>query len=359
MTRLACAYAQRSGYDLSPLLRRFGLAPKDIEDDNVPIAVTTQIDLLNRLAEALNDKLLGFHIGNEFNLRATGFLYYAAASSETLGEALLKIGRYSSIVNEGVAVKVQCGAAVRIVIDYSGVSRQADRHQIEAWITAVIRFCRQMTGRALRPESVKVKHERIPESEEIDAFVGRRVEFGADLDEVVLPAAVGKLPIVSSDPYLNRLLIKYCDAVLARRKASPGKLRADVENTLAALLPHGQAGIEIVADKLAISPRTLRRRLAAESSSFAAVLKDLRFALAKRYLAEQNISISRIAWLLGYTEVSTFSHAFKRWAGRPPRLARSVVSRVAGPKGVPGASAFDGGAKNKSLSAKSKSRWSA
>lgn len=325
MTRLAYAHARRRGFDVLPLLRSFRMAPKEIEDDTVPIAVTTQIDLLNRLAETLNDKLLGFHIGKEFDLRATGFLYYVAASSETLGDGLLKISRYSSIVNEGIAVKVQCGDTVWIVIDYHGVSRHADRHQIEAWITAAIRFCREMTGRALRPLRVSLMHERIPESEEIDAFVGREVEFGANLDELVLPAEVAGLPIVSFDPYLNRLLTKYCDAVLAHQKVPPDKLRVDVENAIAALLPHGQASIDNVADRLGISPRTLRRRLAAESTSFTRVLTDLRFALAKRYLAEQNISISRIAWLLGYTEVSTFSHAFKRWAGRPPRVARAAT----------------------------------
>lgn len=324
MTRLAYAHARSRGFDVLPLLRSFGLATKEIEDDTFPIAVTTQIDLLNRLAETLNDKLLGFHIGKEFDLRATGFLYYVAASSETLGDGLLKISRYSSIVNEGIAVKVQCGDTMQIVIDYHGVSRQADRHQIEAWITAAIRFCREMTGRALRPLRVSLMHERIPESEEIDAFVGRAVEFGADLDELVLPAEVGGLAIVSFDPYLNRLLTKYYESVLAHKKASPDKLRADVENAIAALLPHGQANIDNVADRLGISPRTLRRRLTTESTSFTRVLTDLRFALAKRYLSEQTISISRIAWLLGYTEVSTFSHAFKRWAGRPPRVARTA-----------------------------------
>ena len=82
-------------------------------------------------------------------------------------------------------------------------------------------------------------------------------------------------------------------------------------------------GIENVAEKLHVSPRTLRRKLAAEDVTFARILEDLRFALAKHYLAEQDFSISRIAWLLGYAEVSAFSHAFRRWSGRPPRAARS------------------------------------
>ena len=308
-----------------PLLHGSGLSIKDIKDENIPIAVTAQIRFVNGLADALNDKLLGFHIAREMDLRSTGFLYYVAASSSTLGEALMKISRYSSIVNEGVAVKVRRGAPMRIVIDYAGVSRHADRHQIEAWITAVMRFCRDMTGRALLPQGIKIIHQRILQSEEFDAYFGRKVEFSARVDEILLPADVAESAIISSDPYLNRLLIEYCDEVVARRKAAPGKLRADVENALAALLPHGQASIENVADKLGISPRTFRRRLTAEATSFTTILKGLRLELAKRYLAEQNISISRIAWLLGYAEVSTFSHAFRRWTGQPPRVMRGAA----------------------------------
>jgi AraC-like DNA-binding protein len=88
------------------------------------------------------------------------------------------------------------------------------------------------------------------------------------------------------------------------------------------LLPHAQGNVESVAHKLGISPRTLRRKLAAEGVTFAGIREDLRLALAKRYLTEQDLSISRIAWLLGYTEVSAFSHAFRRWTGRTPRADR-------------------------------------
>jgi len=325
MTRLAFAHARAAGYDALPLLKRVGLSLKDIKDGSIPIAVANQIRFLNGLAAALNDRLLGFHIARGMDLRSTGFLYYVAASSATLGEALIKIGRYSSIVNEGVALKVERGTAVRIVIDYAGVSRHADRHQIEAWITAVMRFCRDMTGRALLPLGIKIIHERIRESDELDVFFGRTVEFSSGVDEILLSADVVETPIISADPYLNKLLIKYCDEVLTRRKTAPGRLRADVENAVAALLPHGQASLENVAKKLGLTPRTLRRRLDAEATSFTGVVRELRLALAKRYLAEGNVSISRIAWLLGYAEVSTFSHAFRRWTGRPPRVVRAAA----------------------------------
>ena len=94
-------------------------------------------------------------------------------------------------------------------------------------------------------------------------------------------------------------------------------------NAIAALLPHGQARHDVVATKLGMSPRTLARRLSAESSSFAAILDEMRSALAHRYLADPTLPISQIAWLVGYTEVGTFTRAFQRWTGLSPSAARA------------------------------------
>ena len=327
MTRLCCAHAQNAGIDVAPLLRRAGLTLSDIEDESVKLSVASQIRCVNLLAQALDDRLLGFHVALEMDLRRTGFLYYVAASSAVLGDAVRRIARYSTMFNEGIKLEADFGQVLQIGFKYAGISRRSDRHQIEAWITAITRCCREITGRELQPLEVRIIHQRIPQSAEIDSFFGHAVEFGADADEVTFAGEAAKLPIVQADRFLNKLLIGYCEDVLARRKARLGAVQADVENVLAALLPHGQIGIESVAEKLRMSPRTLQRKLAAEGVTFAGILEDLRFALAKHHLAEQDLSISRIAWMLGYTEVSAFSHAFRRWSGRPPRAVRSQRRR--------------------------------
>lgn len=327
MTRLCCAHAQNAGIDVAPLLRRAGLTLSDIEDESVKLSVASQIRCVNLLAQALDDRLLGFHVALEMDLRRTGFLYYVAASSAVLGDAVRRIARYSTMFNEGIKLEADFGQVLQIGFKYAGISRRSDRHQIEAWITAITRCCREITGRELQPLEVRIIHQRIPQSAEIDSFFGHAVEFGADADEVTFAGEAAKLPIVQADRFLNKLLIGYCEDVLARRKARLGAVQADVENVLAALLPHGQIGIESVAEKLRMSSRTLQRKLAAEGVTFAGILEDLRFALAKHHLAEQDLSISRIAWMLGYTEVSAFSHAFRRWSGRPPRAVRSQRPR--------------------------------
>ncbi|MGA9320188.1 MAG: AraC family transcriptional regulator ligand-binding domain-containing protein [Xanthobacteraceae bacterium] len=331
MTRAACARARAAGVDLPPLLRRIGLTARDIENESVPLRVTSQIKCLNLVAEALGDRLLGFHVAQGMDLRRGGLLYYVAASSEVLGDALHRIARYSSMVNEGVKLEAETGEKLRIVFAYAGVPRRHDRHQIEAWTTLIIRYCRELTGRGLQALAVRLMHHRIPESGEIDSFCGRRIEFSSDMDEVSFAGEAAKLPIANADPFLNKLLIGYSENVVTRRSARSGVIRADVENALASLLPHGQTQIKNVARRLGVGPRTLRRKLAAQGLTYAGILEELRFALARHYLSERDLPISRIAWLLGYTEVSTFSHAFRRWTGRTPRADRSRQRPAAPP----------------------------
>jgi AraC-like DNA-binding protein len=331
ITRLACARAQDAGIDLPPLLHRAHLTIREITDEDMTLAVPDQINCLNLIAEALGDRLLGLHLLQKVELRRLGFLYYVATSADTLGEALRRITRYSGIVNEGIALTADAGKTLKVSFEYAGVSRLTDRQQIEAWIAGLVRACRDMTARDLQLVSVKIMHQRIPESAELDSFFGRTVAFGADRDEVAFAGDAAGVPVVSADPYLSKLLLGYCDRALAEHKVPRGALRANVENAIAALLPHAQARLDSVARKLGISPRTLRRKLAAEGLTFAGILEEFRLVLAKRYLAEHDLSVSRIAWLLGYTEVSGFSHAFRRWTGRPPRADRLTRRRTASP----------------------------
>ena len=161
----------------------------------------------------------------------------------------------------------------------------------------------------------------------MNAFMGRDVTFGADADEVVFLGNAQQLPVVDSDPYLNRLLVRFCEEARSHRSVG-STFRVSVENAIAPLLPHGKARAPEIARRLGMSPRTLVRRLAAEGLTFVTVLDRLRADLAQRYL-QDNLPISKIAWLLGYREASAFTHAYKRWTGRTPKEARASKQRLA------------------------------
>jgi AraC-like DNA-binding protein len=285
--------------------------------------VRTQIKLLDLAAEELQDEWLGFHLARGFDLREIGLVYYVMASSDRLADALGNAERYSRINNEGVRLRfrMQDGTAT-IALDYVNVDRHADRHQIEFWLVTLVRICQQVTNRRLSPLQLKTRHFRNRTLAEFRALLGVDIEFGADADEICFPQPIAMLSVVGRDEYLNELLRRYGEEALARKPRERLTIRSRVEETLSELLPHGKATASDVARRLAMSPRTLSRKLAEEGTSFAEILDQLRAALARRYLQDKTLPVSEIAWLLGYREISSLTHAFKRWTGMTPRRFR-------------------------------------
>ena len=322
MTRLAYARAKAAGIALDPLLEQAGLTHQQIKDPRSVIKVRNQVNFLNIAAVALEDDLLGFHLAQTADLRELGLLYYVLASSQTLIDALQRAARYSSIVNEGLSLKFIDGKSVGISFHCVGVGRHLDTHQIECSMTALVRICRHLTGLRLLPNRVRLMHHRARNAEFAKIF-GDNVEFGTTADDITFSNTVGQSPVVSTDPYLNKLMIAYCEEAISHRRRTHGTFRSRVENVIATLLPHGRAHASEISRELGVSQRTFARRLSEEGLSFSEVLDGLRSDLANRHLADRDLAISQIAWLLGYRDGGAFSHAFKRWTGKTPGQARA------------------------------------
>jgi AraC-like DNA-binding protein len=324
-TRLAAARLQEAGIVLEPLLRKAGLSVDQIDHMEMRIGVASQIKFLDLAAQALNDPLLGFRLARDGELRNLGLLYYAAASSETLGEALGRAQRYSSIVNAGVVLQCSQANDFTIALRYFGVARHSDRQQMEMLVTTLIRICRALTGESLKPTLIRLVHGRSGGFSEVEKFFGCKIEFGAETDQIIFDKRAAQLPLVGSDPYLNEILLQYCEAALAQRQSNVSSLRVSVENAITPLLPHGKARLDAVARKFGMSRRTLARRLMAEGLSFNEILNQLRSDLAKLYLRERTLSISQIAWLVGFQGVGAFSHGCRRWTGMNPKSIRAQL----------------------------------
>ena len=324
LSRLAMARLKNAGVPVAPLLKRVGLTPELIADPEVRLSVRSQVTLLDEAATALKDDCIGFTLARDFDPRDLGLLYYVMASSQNLGEALKRLARYSKITNEAVVFGYREANRLTISLSYSGVPRHSDRHQIEFCMFAVIRICRLLTGRHLVPQHFTIAHHRSGNTSEMSRFVGTKVQFGTGTDEFSLEFDTRELPLIHSDNRLNDLLLKYCELGLAHRRDDLSQLRSKVENAISSRLPHGRVLVGDIAPTLGMSPRTLERKLSEEGLNFTEVIQQLRRDLAVRYLKERNLHVSKIAWLLGFHEVSSFTHAFKRWTGKTPSQMRAA-----------------------------------
>ena len=178
-----------------------------------------------------------------------------------------------------------------------------------------------LTNRDFAPLRMSFAHARNSELREIHRMLRCPVEFAQAADSWVLPQSVMELPIVSEDTRLLEVLEAHGDDLLSERGKTIG-VRGLVENQLISVLSSGRVQTGVIAEQLGMSVRSLTRHLAQEGTSFSEVLDHLRHRLALRYLEDEHVALQQIAWLLGYSEIGAFNHAFKRWEGTSPGQAR-------------------------------------
>ena len=335
LTRLAIARLKSAGVPVAPLLRRAGLTPELVADPEGRLSVRSQITLLDEAAKALKDDWFGFTLARDFDPREIGLLYYVMASSQTLGDALKRVARYSNVTNEALVFKYREGNNLTVSLSYSGVSRHSDRHQIEFCMFAVLRICRVLTGRNLVPQQFSIAHHRSGAPVEIARFVGTKVDFGADVDEFAFSIEAREMPLIHADNYLNDLLLKHCEAAQAQRRSDSSQLRTRVENAISSLLPHGRVHVDDVARSLGMSERTLARKLSDDGLHFTEIFQQLRRDLASRLSQRSQsacIQDCMAAWLSRGERIHAYIQALDRKDTEPDannsRRALSTELRV-------------------------------
>ena len=136
-----------------------------------------------------------------------------------------------------------------------------------AGLVTLVRICRQLTNGRLSPSRLKTRHFRKGMPAALRTFLGVDIEFGANADEIWFPRPIALLSVVGRDEYQNELLRRYAEEALARKPRERVTIRSKAEDILSKLLPHGKATASEVALRLAMSSRTLSRKLGEEGTS--------------------------------------------------------------------------------------------
>jgi AraC-like DNA-binding protein len=315
-------YLDSKRVDAEPLLLKAELSRAQLTQDPVGTSAVSQHRFLELAAVEADDPLLGLHVAAAMDLREIGLLFYLAASSGTVAEALEHLAEYAATTTEEIRLEISPRADETLLIFHRVlVSDEPCRQHSELIALAFNRVMQKLTNRDLVPARIGFAHARNSELREIHRIFRCPIEFMQAVHSWVMPQRLMELPIVSEDSRLLQILEAHAGAILSERRA-PAGLRRLVEDHLISLLPSGRAQASVVAEQLGMSDRSFRRRLLEEGVNFADVLDRLRNRLALRYLEDEHVSLKQIAWLLGYSELGAFSHAFKRWTGTSPGQMR-------------------------------------
>ena len=323
--KLVARRLEGRGLSAADLLQRAEIKPYVLNQRSARIPYYQHAALLDLSAKATENGCFGLDLAaNESDPRDNGLLAYTALSSKTFGEALKVVERYFHVLNEAIDVSVEFSPReVTVDYDISETGLATSRQAIEFGAANLVRSLRFLTNSRLRPAEVRFRHARNHEIAKFERFFGCPVHFGTRHNSLTFSHRQLGLPIATADERLHGLLIKYCEEILASRQDSSPDLRHRVETIITKLLCRGEAETEMVAHELGMSVRTLARRLGDLGVTYAQILDELRHDLALRYLRDPNLSLSQIAFLLGYSELSAFSHAFRRWTRTTPGVWRT------------------------------------
>ncbi len=171
------------------------------------------------------------------------------------------------------------------------------------------------------PKAIRFTYPEPSYRAEYDRIFGVPLFFNSHMNALLIDEAFLNMKLPRTNPYLSEVLGARAEELLKSLQSSK-TIRGRVENLLIPILHTGDASIDTIAVKLALSRQTLFRRLKAEGTTFEKVLDELRHKLALHYLNGKKVPVNQTAYLVGFSEPAAFSRAFKRWTGSSPRSAR-------------------------------------
>ena len=309
------------GHPVPALLAEAAIPASILADPEAHLPPGSMSRLWDRAVAATGDERLGMHVAMAAPISSFDLHAYAMLSSPTLRDAYHRACRYQRLINEATELtftEEPKEAMLRHGLTSGGsVPRQPSEFLVMTWL----RLGRLVTGSQLAPSQVFFAHDRPTDTREHAAVFGAPLQFTSGQTALHLPVAVLDLTNPRADPTLVALLDRYTSTLL-ERQAPLTTVSARVRAWLVEAHGAGVPTARQAAKALAISERTLHRRLEQEQTTFRKLLDQFRHETAVALLTSRRYNIAQTAFLLGYSELSAFYRAFRRWTSRSPAELR-------------------------------------
>ena len=320
------AYAIARGADAGRLAEHCGLSLDDLDDPDTRVPFARYI-ALTRSAKVLCDApALALDMGAARDFRefsVVGLICYAAS---TMGEALMELNRYGQLVaevdlpSEGGRFQVVQRDDEMWLVDTRRDPNAFPEMTEATWARFIAETTRHFPDAAFA-RAVHVTHPRPDHAADYDRVLGVPVTFASDRNAIMIDPSWLTIPLHSPNRYVFGVLSEHAQRLLDGLETSR-TLRGRIEALLIPMLHRGDVGMDRAAAELGMSRQTLYRRLKAEDVAYDALVDDLRRRMALHYLDGEKTSVNETAYLVGFSDPSAFSRAFKRWTGTSPSHRR-------------------------------------
>lgn len=320
LVHIVLRHASNSGWDLSRVNHLMGgILDKRLEPGlRIPIQ---QLDpIWSEIIRQAGDPNFGLHLGEAADQQTSGgILFSVMMNCATVRSALEKQARYHALSTDLIQLRIQeQGEITRYIWEVVDGEVDLDRQYTDIVFCGLVLPLRRLTQNLVRPVEIHFKYSR-----PIDVSEQRRVfecplQFDSPQNELIFRSKDLDQPVFMANPQVLGQLEEYAQARLSQRV--PMETWSDRAAALIRLnLLGGESpALGAVARALALSPRQIQNKLRAEGVTFQALLDRVRKEAALAYLEDPRLTLCDVAFLLGFSEQSTFNHAFKRWLGITP-----------------------------------------
>lgn len=319
-TLIGCAL-EEYGIDAADIFREAGLAVDVLAAPDVRYPFSKMQTVWRLAVQRSGDACFGLTVARYFKPQALHGLGFLWLSSDTLMDALQRLVRYQRMISTVADIVLhEDGDTVRLAMGVRHSPNMIEPASIDAAMSVFVNMCRQAICHPFAPLRLQLRRARPDCAERFEEFFCAPVEFGADSNTLHFDAALLAEPLPGANPELARANDQVVVDYLSRFDHE--NLSMQVRSRLIELLPGGQPTQKDVATALNLSVRNLQRRLHAEGGSFKQLLDETRRELAAQYLQDNHRRIGEITYLLGFSEPSNFTRAFRRWTGLSPNEFR-------------------------------------
>lgn len=326
-------FAVSRGADRQTLLKQSNISLDDLKEQDNRIPLSNYTALIGAGIELCSEPALALLFGEAVKFQEISIVALIGEAAETTDEARQQTNRFARLTldeNDG-----RISDRLELVRENGSVwlKLTSDVYVDNPFLTEsafALGICsaRKMFGpdhiftTRPYPKAIHFTHEEPAYRAEYDRIFRVPLVFGSDRNALLMDEEFLSIKLPRSNPYVFGVLSEHANALLKTLESSK-TVRGRVESLLMPILHTGDANMGVIADRLGISRQTLFRKLKAEGVTFEQVLDELRRKLALYYLSGKKASVNETAYLVGFSEPSAFSRAFKRWTGCSPRSMRA------------------------------------
>jgi len=320
-------FAARHGVDAETCLLGTGITAAQLRDADALITREREMRLIENLILALPQvPALGFELGLQYNVATFGIWGFALRTSRTLREALERCLRYLPLSTAYCHFwSVTDEREFALCADPDAIPQHLRQFLLERDTGTGVNLVRELSLSGISLQSLEYQGPMPAHAARIEALCGIAPRYGCARNAIVLRRDDAEVPLPMYDAHLARLLEDQCRAQLKRRQVSgvTGQVRQLILGPLGLV-----ASIEDVAQHIAMAPRSLRRKLEEEGTSFRDIVEAERRQLAAQLLEGTQMKLDEIALQLGYGDTASFTRAFRRWFGQAPGEYRKLSGRA-------------------------------